>query len=264
MKNASGFRTETSLPMGSEAGEEQGVGAVLPGRKRTGFIGYWTDSVKEFSQPKKLAFAGLMLALSVVLQAFTVPIDAGGTLKMQFTFFISALSGVVCGPLLSLIRGAAADVIGFFVFPSGYAFFPGYTLSAMLGATTYSLFFWKRKISFASVFFAKAVNNVLINAALGSVWTYILYSAKKAYLVYFGLSFVKNILLLPLEVLVIVLLFRALLPVLFRMKMIETPPSDIAAHKTALIVVCAAALLLAVVVYFFGSGIYAFFKGLIG
>ena len=40
---------------------------------------------------------------------FTIPLAPG--LKIQITFLASALSGVVLGPWLAFLRGAAADVI---------------------------------------------------------------------------------------------------------------------------------------------------------
>ena len=61
---------------------------------------------------------------------------------------------------------------------------------------------------------AKLLTNIQ-NVFLGSLWSAILYS--KGYLYYLTSSAVKNILYLPLQILLLFLLFRALLPVLHKM-----------------------------------------------
>ena len=125
-----------------------------------------------------------MAALSILLQYISIPLTSG--LALQITFTVSAVSGAVLGPFLSLIRGAVSDIVGFALSGTG-AFYPGYTLSAALSACVYSLFFWRKKINFPRVLAAKAIVSLLINAALGSLWNVRLLGAK-SYGVYFSNS----------------------------------------------------------------------------
>ncbi|MDY4810280.1 MAG: folate family ECF transporter S component, partial [Bulleidia sp.] len=55
---------------------------------------------------------------------------------------------------------------------------------------------------------AKAINNYVVNVCIGSIWSSMLYG--NLYLYYFMRSIVKNTLLLPLEVILLVLLFNLL------------------------------------------------------
>ena len=194
--------------------------------------GFWRCAAMDFCDIRKICFAGIMIALSVALQSFSIKLAPA--LSLQFTFVVSALSGAVCGQYLSFIRGCASDIIGFFVFPTGYPFFLGYTLSAGLGALVYSLLFYRQKITFSRILFAKIAVNVFVNAMLGSLWNVIVLGTK-AYSAYFALSISKNLVMLTLEVCVIVFVFSSLIPVLYRMDVVYAD-SPITYNKNQLII----------------------------
>lgn len=199
---------------------------------------FWRAAIYELRDVKKLCIAAMMAALSVLLQYISIPLTSG--LQIQITFTVSAISGVVLGPILSLIRGAVADIVGFFLSGEG-AFYWGYTLSAALSACLYSLFFWRRDLTFPRILAVKAIVNIGINAGLGSLWNLRLLGAK-SYGAYFALAIAKNLLLLPIEVVIILLLFRAIAGPLSRMRLMPRQ-RDIALTKKAI----AAAILLAVI-----------------
>ncbi len=178
---------------------------------------YLCASVNDFRDLKKITLAGLMAALSAALQIVTLSLTS--SLKIQITFLVSAISGAMFGPFLSLLRGAVADIVGFLLYSSDPFFF-GYTLSAMLGALVYSLFLYRQKITLFRIFVSKAIVNYAVNAALGSVWNVMLLG-KNTYLGYLAVSLAKNTVLLPLEVLVILLLFSSLIPVMSRYGLIK-------------------------------------------
>ena len=102
----------------------------------------------------------------------------------------------------------------------GSPFFPGYTLTAMLSAFIYALFFFRARISVLRILLCKLVINYGMNVLLGSLWRIILYG--KGYLFYVSTSFLKNTILLPIEVLILFLLFSLLLKPLAHMGL--TPP----------------------------------------
>lgn len=215
---------------------------------------YWIASAKEFSDPKKLAFAGVTIALSVALQSVSIPLNSSGSLFIQITFWLSALSGIVCGPLLAMTRGALADIVGAVLFPQG-AFYFGYTLSAMLAALVYSLFLWGRKVKISSLLLSKLIVNVCVNALLGSCWNHHILGSR--YMIYFSSSVVKNLLLYPLEMYLLVLLFRGILPVMAQMKMIDGRQIvPLRFRWWVAVLIAVAALLFAVFVYFFGADVF--------
>ncbi|MEG0779683.1 MAG: folate family ECF transporter S component [Oscillospiraceae bacterium] len=177
--------------------------------------GYWRESLSSLRSLRNLSFAALMVAAAIVLSLFYIPI--GENLRLTVSFLARALCALVCGPVLAMVYGVGEDLLGWMLHPTG-GFFPGYTLSTMLGVLIYALCFYRRKITLRSILLAKLLTNYGVNVLLGSVWSALLYS--KGYLYYFTASLVKNTLYLPLQVILLVLLFRFLLPVLQRQKLI--------------------------------------------
>lgn len=221
--------------------------------------GYWFRAAKDFTSLRKLTLAGILMALSVALQLFTIPLAPG--LKIQITFLASAVSGVVLGPWMALVRGAAADIIGFFIANTGGgAFYFGYTLSAALGAMVYSLAFYRQRVSYSRIFGAKLTINVFVNAMLGSVWSVHLYGSK-TYGGYFAVSLAKNLVLLPFEVVVLCLMFNVLLPTLAKLKLIDKEQcSHIRVSYVRLGIELALVVVCVVVLWKFYPDIYAFAK----
>lgn len=172
-------------------------------------ISYWRKAAAELKNLRKLILAALLIAAYVALSSAFIPV--GANLRVYFRFLAVALSSAVCGPVIAMISGFLSDIIGYIIFPSG-AFFPGYTLSAILSALIFALFLYDTRITILKIAIAKLIINVFVNILLGSLWSAILYD--KGYLYYFLQSLTKNLLLLPIEIILVYLLLQALLPIL--------------------------------------------------
>ena len=172
---------------------------------------YWRDAVRELRDLRKLTFAALMIAMCVVLGHIpSVPLFGGA--KITWGFLARALCALVCGPVLGVVFGFSEDILSFFLTGGGgYPFFPGYTLTTMLGVLIYALFLYRAELTVRRVFLAKLLTNIQ-NVVLGALWSSILYG--KAYLVMASGSAVKNLIMLPVQTVILVLLFSAILPVL--------------------------------------------------
>ena len=179
---------------------------------------YWRDASREVRDLRKLLFSALMIALCIVLaQVPSVPLFGGA--KVTWGFLARSVCAWVCGPVLGLLFAFAEDILSFFLTGGGgYPFFPGYTLTTMLGVFLYALFFYKSKITVRRVFFAKLLTNIE-NVTLGALWMAIL-SGKAWYVTAAG-SAVKNLICLPFQTLLLMTLFTALRPVLARAGLIE-------------------------------------------
>ena len=173
---------------------------------------YWKNALAELRDLRKLIFAALITALSVVIGSLFLTV--GENLRVKFTFFVFAVGSAVYGPVLGTMVGAASDLLGYLLFPSG-AYFPGYTLSAMLQCLIYGLLLYRKRITVVRLFSAKFLVNYLVNVTLGSLWSQILYG--KGYLYYLTTSLIKNTVLLPLEVILLAALFALVLPAFSRM-----------------------------------------------
>ena len=178
---------------------------------------YWLDAVAEVKNVKKLTFAALMVALCVMLGYIpSVPLIGGA--KLTWGFLGRSVCAMVCGPVLSAVFAVAEDLLSFFLTGGGGApFFPGYTLTTVLGCVIYSLFFYRTKITVRRVFLAKLITNIQ-NVLLGALWSSILYG--KAYLVLASGSAIKNAIMLLPQTAILILLFSAVLPVLRRMNLV--------------------------------------------
>ena len=179
---------------------------------------YWRGAAKQYTALHIIAIVGMLIALNIAISSLFIPV--GDNLRIKFDFLSRAVIGMVGGPLLALSSGALVDLLGYIVHPSG-AYFPGYTISAMLGSLVYALFFYRSKINIVRIVLAKLTVNAFVNVLLGSVWSTMI--GKHGYLYYISSSAVKNAIMLPIECMMLYALFSALMPVLARLKLVPKP-----------------------------------------
>ena len=162
-----------------------------------------------------LVFAALMIAVTRALSLIPgIPI---WHTKLTWGFLARSVCALVCGPVLGLVFGFVEDILGFILQPTG-DFFPGYTLSTMAGVLVYALFFFRRRITVVKLVLANAVVNLLVNAAMGSVWSTMVRGG--GYLGWFIPSLAKNLITILPKAAALYILFQALLPILRRMDLI--------------------------------------------
>lgn len=192
--------------------------STLPTYQSIFSLDYWKSAAKQYTVLHIVATVGVLIALDVALSTFFIPV--GDNLRIKFDFLSRAVIGMIGGPFLALSSGMIADLLGFVLHPTG-AYFPGYTLSAMLGSLVYALFFYRSKINIIRIILAKLTVNLFINVLLGSVWSIII--GKHGYLYYLTSSVIKNSIMLPIECIMLYLLFTALIPVFSKMKLVPKP-----------------------------------------
>ena len=173
---------------------------------------YWREALRCARQLRMLIVAALLVACRVAITSFTIPL--GQTLRISFGFFFNATGSFLYGPVLAPITGMAADLIGYMMHPSG-AYFPGYTLTAMAGSFFYALFLFRKRITVLRLALTKIFINVLVNVGMNSLWSAMLYG--KGFYYYVTTRIAKNLLMLPVEIVILVLFFRVMLPVIGRM-----------------------------------------------
>lgn len=182
---------------------------------------YWQTALKDFTKLPTLAFSAVMIAACLALSLIpSIPI--GDKVRVSWGFLARALCGMVGGPVNALVFGAAEDTISFFLHPTG-PYFPGYTLTTMLGTLLYALFLYRARVTILRIFLAKLSTNIL-NVTLGALWSAILYG--KGYLYYASASLVKNAVMLPIQTAMLAILFAALLPILGRIGFLPAQSSD--------------------------------------
>lgn len=167
--------------------------------------GYWKEAAAEFHNLRTLTTVSLLLAVTIVISNFFIPL--GDNLKVFFTFLPKAIYCAIGGPLVGMAAGFAGDIIGYLMHPDG-GFFFGYTLSSMLGCFIYGLFFYRTKIGIFRCILSKTLINYGVNVGLGCLWSSMIMG--KGYLYFLAKSALKNTLLLPIEIVLMVVVFAAL------------------------------------------------------
>lgn len=160
---------------------------------------------------KQLTLFALILSLNIILQG-TLKIDFGSITQYGFSFIPSALLGVIFGPYYGFVGGVIADIISFFLFPSGYPFFIGYTLTSGLSPLLYGLFLHKKidkpllpslskYSSIIRIFLVVFIITLVLNIGLGTLWISILQG--KAFIVLLYPRLLKNIISLFLNTMIL-------------------------------------------------------------
>ena len=218
---------------------------VLSVYKHPFSLSYWKDAALECKSIRSLAFAAFLCALAIVIEKFNIPLSP--TVQVSMSFLVISLCSMLTGPVMAIFCGLAVDLIG--AVNSGYPFFAGYTLTAVLTALIYALFLYRAKITFRRVALSKLAVNLLVNTLLGSVWRVAL-SGGMSYQYYVMLAGIKNLVLFPLEVFLICAFFRALYKPLLHLRIVSSA-SEIRYKRSDIVVLCVAAALGAVLLVLF-------------
>ncbi|WCJ51772.1 folate family ECF transporter S component [Lentilactobacillus buchneri] len=113
---------------------------------------------------------GIFMSLLLILGRFTVGVQSW---RLSFGFVVTAIASMLYGPLWSSTIAALTDIIGTLM--SGSVYFPGFTISAILGAAIYGYFFYGKEITWKRVIIAQLIIAVVVNAILNTYWLTILY-----------------------------------------------------------------------------------------
>ena len=123
-----------------------------------------------------MVFTALLMALYVVLSQF-LSIRIGSFLKIGFAFFPAAVAARLFGPAGGIAVYALGDMIGGILFPTGGAYYPGFTVTYVLMGLVYGICFY-RKSSVVRVAIAAVLNMGLFSLLLNSFWLSRLYGSE--------------------------------------------------------------------------------------
>lgn len=186
---------------------------------------YWADARAQLKNVRMLTLAGIITAASIVLESFPIYL-LGTSLKIYFSFLVISLGCYVYGPAVGILVGFANDTLGFLISSFGEPYFPGYLITAMLSGLIYGTLLYRQRITVLRLVVVRLVINYGSNVLLGSVWKAMLYG--KGYYYYFTTGLVKNTTMLPIEILLMVLMFQLALPALARSGLL---PKEVAVQK---------------------------------
>ncbi len=186
---------------------------------------YWADARAQLKNVRMLTLAGIITAASIVLESFPIYL-LGTSLKIYFSFLVISLGCYVYGPAVGILVGFANDTLGFLISSFGEPYFPGYLITAMLSGLIYGTLLYRQRITVLRLVVVRLIINYGSNVLLGSMWKAMLYG--KGYYYYFTTGLIKNTTMLPIEVLLMVLMFQLALPALARSGLL---PKEVAVQK---------------------------------
>lgn len=152
---------------------------------------------------RNVVYLGLLIALNVVLTRM-LGINVWN-IKIGFGFVPIVLTAMMFGPVPAAIVACIGDVIGTFLFPVG-AYFPGFTLTAVLMAFVYGLFLYK-KHSFGNIVIAVAINQIVLSQIVNTFWISVLYGSP--FQAMFVTRIVQTAILIPVQIVVITVMTRS-------------------------------------------------------
>ena len=156
------------------------------------FTALFRNSMEEFKHVNTVTVMAMFAAISVVLGYFTLVL--GDYLKIGFSTIANQFVYYLFGPVAGGLFGGALDILKYIIRPTG-AFFPCFTISAMVGGVLYGCFLYKRPISFWRVLAAELTVSIICNMLLGTLWLSMLYG--KAFMALLPMRVFKNIMMWP-------------------------------------------------------------------
>lgn len=164
------------------------------------------------SKNKKIILTAVLLAVQIILSRFLsikTPI-----LKISFAFIPSMLCAIWLGAKWTVLLNVLGDIIGATLFPTG-AFFIGYTISTAISGLIYGLLLYKKEDNSYTdrQFIIRLIISVILvtcisNIGLNTLWISI--TTGKAFIVLLGTRIVKELIMIPIQILVIIFIEKAL------------------------------------------------------
>ncbi len=125
-----------------------------------------------------LASLAMLIALEIVLSRF-VPVISTQQIKISFAFLPVAIAAYLYGIKGGAVVAGVSDVIGALLFPVG-AYFPGFTLTAVLEGIIFGFFLSKKREGKMNVFLSALIpvliTQVFLSLGLNSLWISIMYN----------------------------------------------------------------------------------------
>ncbi|MBW1605578.1 folate family ECF transporter S component [Lactobacillus sp. Sy-1] len=162
---------------------------------------------KVFAQPNAsgIAILGLLTAIRLILGSslftfYLVP----NKIQFSFAFIATFLIAMWFGPFWAGAIAGFADI--FLTLISGQIYFPGFTLSAVLGGVIFGLFFFNHKPTLKTIIISQVIVVVVINLILNTTWVVILNHVP--FEVIFLSRFIKEIFTVVIQIIIMYLISK--------------------------------------------------------
>ena len=173
----------------------------------------FTESAKEVKNVKSITGVAMLIAMNVILSFASFNLSE--SLRISVSFIVTAVIGMMYGPAMCGLASGTGDLIRYLVKPVG-GFFPGFTLTAVLEGVIFGVFLYKEKCTLTRAILAKSAVSLLLNCGLNTFWLTVMYGTPFTQL--FITRSIKNIALLPVEILLMYVALKSMAKVFERVK----------------------------------------------
>ena len=169
------------------------------------FITLFTESAKEFKKVRTLTMCGLMAALALVLNTFSIQIGLYN--RISFSDIPNEMVAFLFGPFVGSFFSAILDIFKLILKPTG-PWIPGLTLNAFLAGLIYGFFLYKKPIRLWRILISKLIVSVFLNIVLGTYWLAQMYG--DGFLVALPNRILQNLTLWPIQSILLYLILKLL------------------------------------------------------
>ena len=167
-------------------------------------IACFKNSAKDSKNLRAMVLTALFIGLNLILDRFSIQLTP--EIRLGLGFLTSAMIGMLFGPVMGISAGFVTEILSYILYPRG-AYFPGLTLTAMLGGMVYGLVLYQHKVSIPRCLVAKGIVNLFLNIGLNTLWLSMIYG--DAYFAILPARMLKNAVLWPVESLALFLVAKA-------------------------------------------------------
>ncbi len=165
------------------------------------------------SPVRTIVWLALFTALFIVLERF-LSINVWN-MRIGFAFIALAMAGMLYGPLAAGLVGAAGDILGMLLFPTG-PYFPGFTLNAFLTGAVFGLFLYKG-MTVKRMIGAVAVTQLILSLFVQTLWISMTYGAP--YIGLLPVRLTQCLVMIPVQLMSLYLIGRPLANAMRRLHM---------------------------------------------
>ena len=149
--------------------------------------------MKKLRNTRTLTLAAMLTAIGIVLGFLKVPINQ--FIEIRFGALPLAMAGNILGPGVAAIVGALVDIGGFIVKPTG-PYFPGFTISGIVGGIIFGLILYNKKATLPRLLVAHTVYTIIVCVFMNGFWLNMLY-LKSGYWAVVVSRLPKQIIMIP-------------------------------------------------------------------
>ena len=172
------------------------------------YLRKFSDSLRQMKSLRAQVAIAMLIALQLALKQ-VASVQVSQSMRVSFDYLAHVMVSALFGPTAGVLSGAVTDVLGHFIKPTG-AYFPGFTVSAMLNGAIYGLLFYREKPHWGRVLLAQGLICLIVNILLNTLWITMLYGS--IYAVILPARALKNLIQFVPDVILLMAMMYLLLP----------------------------------------------------